>query len=60
MQEQLCGMGCWGISTANVQFLLQIHNKEMFDLEIEGQSDGAQRQQYHFVLAFTIAEIFRC
>ena len=31
-----------GTSTVNAQFLLQMHNKKVLDLENEGQSDEAQ------------------
>ena len=34
-----------GIFPVIVQFLLQMHNKKMFDLENEGQSDGTQHLQ---------------
>ena len=59
-----------GISTAAAQFVMQMHNMEMFDLE--KVSDGSQHQQWchsmanikiynrrytFFVLAFTISEI---
>ena len=40
---------CRGTLTIiNVQLLLQMHNKKMFDLENEGQTDEAQRLQWCF------------
>ena len=39
---------CWGGGTSTViaQFLLQMHNKKMFDLGNECQSDGAQHSEW--------------
>ena len=33
-------------STVTAQYLLQMHDRKKFDLENEGQSDGAQRLQW--------------
>ena len=34
-----------GTSTIIAQFLLQMHNKNMFDIEDEGQSDAGRHPQ---------------
>ena len=40
-----------GTSTVIAQFLLQMHNKKMFNLESKGQSEGAQHFQWCHLMA---------
>ena len=44
-------------NTVITHFLLQMHNKKMFDLENKGQSDGARRTQRRYSTA--ISKIYK-